>query len=167
VRDRVAKGYFKQLLCVLLIVGLSHSLWAKNQEESIMSIEQEKALKTVELMTESFHDKNISGVLGSYEPGAAVMFDPGNPVTDIEVLKQMFEGAFQINPKFEYPKGHEVYIANGIALHIAPWLMTARAPDGAMISKSGLSVAVLRKQSSGEWLMVLDNPNGQLLMETH
>ncbi|OUS34844.1 hypothetical protein A9R00_12355, partial [Oleispira antarctica] len=76
-----------------------------------------------------------------------------------------FEGAFQINPKFDYPNGHEVYIANNIALHIAPWVMTGKAPDGTSIKQSGLSVAVLRKQESGNWLMVLDNPHGQQLLD--
>lgn len=130
-----------------------------------MNPEQIKALSTIETMTAAFHQKDINAVLSSYEKGAAVMFEPGSPVSDTELLKQMFQGAFQINPEFSYPKGHEVYISNDIALHIAPWVMTGTAPDGTAVSNSGLSVAVLRKQADGHWLMVLDNPNGQALMD--
>ena len=129
-----------------------------------MTTESAKVLQTVETMTAAFHKKDIQTVLSTYEQGAAVMFEAGTAITDPNMLKQMFEGAFQINPKFEYPKGHEVYMANDIALHIAPWIMSGTAPDGTVISDTGLSVAVLRKQSNGQWLMVLDNPNGQSLL---
>jgi ketosteroid isomerase-like protein len=152
-----------------LLILLSSSLWGTAQADSIkenlMNNETNQALQTVELMTAAFHNKDIKGVLSHYEKGAAIMFEAGSPITDPEILKQMFEGAFQINPTFKYPKGHEVYVANDIALHIAPWKMNGVAPDGSAISDSGLSVAVLRKQANGRWLMVLDNPNSQALMD--
>jgi ketosteroid isomerase-like protein len=43
--------------------------------------------------------------------------------------------------------------------------MTGTAPDGTPIRQSGLSVAVLRKQADGKWLMVFDNPFGQHLLD--
>ena len=163
-RNIVTKGYLKQSLIFLLTISFNNVVWADNKEEKIMSSDKTKVLTTIESMTAAFHQKNINGVLTSYEDGVAVMFKPGMPVSDPALLKEMFEGAFQINPKFDYPNGHEVYIANDIALHIAPWVMSGKAPDGTEISETGLSVAVLRKQANGNWLMVLDNPNGQVLM---
>lgn len=76
----------------------------------------------------------------------------------------MFEGAFALNPTFEY-SGHEVYVADDIAIHIAPWTMTGQTPDGETIADNGLSVAVLRCQANGKWLMVIDNPYGARLLE--
>jgi ketosteroid isomerase-like protein len=152
-----------------LLILLSSCLWTTSQadgiKENLMNSDKNQALQTVEMMTAAFHNKDIRGVLSHYEKGAAIMFEAGSPITDPEILKQMFEGAFQINPTFEYAKGHEVYVANDIALHIAPWKMKGTAPDGSTISDSGLSVAVLRKQADGRWLMVLDNPNSQALMD--
>ncbi|WGV98419.1 DUF4440 domain-containing protein [Vibrio sp. YMD68] len=130
-----------------------------------MNSEQNKVLNTVATMTSSFHKKDITGVLNSYEDGGAVVFEPGTPISDPKLLKEMFEGAFLINPQFDYPNGHEVYIVNDIALHIAPWVMYGTAPDDTQIKETGLSVAVLRKQANGQWLIVLDNPNGQALMD--
>ena len=69
----------------------------------------------------------------------------------------------QANPVFTY-SGHEVFIKGNVATHISPWKMTAKAPDGTVIKQSGLSVAVLRKQKNGEWLMIIDDPHGQFLM---
>jgi len=130
-----------------------------------MNSEESKALNTITSMTTAFHHQDMAGIMASYENGGAVMFEPGKAISDPEIIKKMFAGFFQINPNFTYPKGHEVYIANDIALHIAPWEMTGKMPDGTEIQKKGLSVAVLRKQTNGDWLMVLDNPNGQALME--
>jgi ketosteroid isomerase-like protein len=164
-RNKVTKSYLIQSIFVLLIISLSNVARAENTEEKIMNSDKAKILSTIESMTSAFNQKDIGGVLASYEGGAMVMFEPGAPVSAPELLKQMFEGAFQINPKFDYPNGHEVYIANDIALHTAPWVMIGKTPDGTEVSNSGLSIAVLRKQEDGHWLMVLDNPNGQSLME--
>ena len=150
---------------VLLLSGLLTSFMAASQESKIKMTQNNQVLNAIQTMTHAFHKKDIKGVINSYEKDVAVMFEPGQAVSDPAIIKQMFEGAFQINPKFNYPNGHEVYIANNIALHIAPWVMTGKAPDGTNIKQSGLSVAVLRKQADGKWLMVLDNPHGQQLLD--
>ena len=130
-----------------------------------MNSEETNVLNTVESMTDAFNQKDIDGVLSRYEIDAAVMFEPEEKISGPAVLRQMFEGAFNLNPTFSYPNGHEVYISNDIALHISPWVMKGSQPDGSKIEQSGLSVAILRKQTNGRWLLVLDNPHGQLLME--
>jgi len=150
---------------ILLVTSLLSVSIAASEEENIMNNEETKVIEAIETMTSAFHKKDIDSVLTSYEDGAAVMFEPGTRISDPAVLRKMFEGAFQLNPKFNYPKGHEVYISNNIAMHIAPWVMKGKAPDGSDIEQSGLSVAVLRKQEGGKWLLVLDNPHGQRLME--
>ncbi|WP_440056079.1 YybH family protein [Pseudoalteromonas sp. T1lg65] len=122
-------------------------------------------LDAVKSMTKAFNNKDMQAVLHSYEEQATVLFEPGVNVSGKAELTEMFSGAFQLNPKFEYPKGHEVLVCGDIALHIAPWTMNARTPDGDEIAESGLSVAVLRKQSDGKWLLVLDNPHAQILLE--
>jgi len=156
--------YFRQSLFVLLAVSLWDIALADKNEEKLMNTEDAKVLNTVTSMTAAFHQKDIASILTSYEEGAAIMFDPGKAISDPTLIQQMFEGAFQINPAYTYPKGHEVYRANDIALHIAPWEMKGQGPDGTELSASGLSVAVLRKQANGSWLMVLDNPHGQALL---
>lgn len=129
-----------------------------------MSEEERKVLSTVEQMTAAFHKGDIGGVMASYEPDATVVFEPGAPIKDPAVLQQMFQGAFTLNPRFEYA-GHEVFVQGDIAIHFAPWSMTGKSPDGMDVTNSGLSVAILRKQSDGRWLMIFDNPHGQHLMK--
>ena len=125
--------------------------------------EQQSVLNAVEKMTHAFHNKDIKGVMKSYEPDAVVVFEPQQPVSDEHMLTEMFKGAFTLNPRFEYG-GHEVFVNGNIAMHIAPWVMEGQAPDGTKIAQNGLSIAILRKQKNGEWLMVFDNPHGSFLM---
>lgn len=118
---------------------------------------------TIERMTAAFQKNDIDVVMSTYEPGAVVLFEPGKPVTGGQLLRQMFGGMAAAKPVFAY-SGHDVIMSGDTALHIAPWTMTAHAPDGKEIRQSGLSVAVLRRQTDGSWRMVIDNPHGAHLL---
>ncbi len=135
-------------------------------EGSNMTQDQQEVLAAIEAMTSAFQSKDITKVMESYEPGATVVFEPDAPVDDAAQLQQMFAAVSEINPEFRYENGHEVIVAGDVALHIAPWEMSAKAPDGQNIEQSGLSVALLRKQSDGSWKMVIDNPYGGRLLST-
>jgi len=131
-----------------------------------MSEDQKQVLATVTTMTEAFQSGDLSQVMESYETKAAIAFEPGQTISDRATIEQMFQGAFTLNPQFTYA-GHEVMISGDLAIHIAPWTMRAKTPDGQEVNQSGLSVAVLRRQSDGRWLLVIDNPHGQHLMQTN
>ena len=125
--------------------------------------EQKAVHKAVMRMTNAYHDRDINAVMASYEPSMFVVFEPENPISDLDKLRKKFEESFAINPKFTY-SGHEVFVHGDLAYHFAPWTMKGTAPDGTEITGNGLSVAVLRKQSNGEWLIIFDNPHGQYLI---
>ena len=133
-------------------------------ENKDFTSEQNAVMNAILEMTSAFHKKDINGVMASYEPQAVIVFEPEKPVSDPTVIREGFYTFFAVNPKFEY-SGHEVFINGNLAIHFAPWIMTGKAPDGTEIKQSGLSVAVLRKQSSGKWLMLFDNPFGQHLLD--
>lgn len=133
-------------------------------EKKTFTREQNEVMEVILDMTESFHKKDLKGVLTTYEPNAVIVFEPEKPVSDIDAIRQGFMGFFAVNPKFEY-SGHEVFINGNLAMHFASWKMTGKAPDGTEIKQSGLSVVVLRKQQNGKWLMVFDNPFGQHLLD--
>jgi uncharacterized protein (TIGR02246 family) len=115
-------------------------------------------------MTSAFHQGDISAILGAYEAGAVVVGEPGKPVQGEAALREMFAGYIAVKPQFVY-SGHEVIVAGDLALHLAPWRMTGMAPDGSAIQQRGLSVAVLRRQPDDSWLMVIDQPFGDALVE--
>jgi uncharacterized protein (TIGR02246 family) len=149
----------------LLIAAVTTQAQTKRMmEKRTFTAEQNEVMQVILDMTESFHKKDINGVLASYEPNAVIVFEPEKPASGTDAIKQGFMDFFAVNPKFEY-SGHEVFINGNLAMHFAPWTMTGKAPDGTAIQQSGLSVVLLRKQQNGKWLMVFDNPFGQHLMD--
>ncbi len=149
---------------LILIAGVVFaSAIAHSGDGESMTDAQKNVLEVVERMTEAFQKGDIEGVMRTYEESAVVVFDPESPTSDPAVLRQMFQGAFSMKPDFQY-SGHEVVIAGDIAVHLAPYQMKGKTPDGAEILQAGLSVAVLRKQADGGWLMVIDNPHGERLL---
>lgn len=131
--------------------------------ENNFNDEQKKVFSTIEKMVNSFQNKDIEGVLATYEDNAIVMFEPQKPVQGKETLRSVFTQFVGMNPQYTF-SGHEIYISGDIATHIAPWKMVGQLPDGTKIEQNGLSVAVLRKQADGNWLMIQDNPHGQFLL---
>lgn len=156
--------FLSRLTLIILPFMITVSLYSQTNKTKTMTKEQLNVLSAIENMTLAFQNKNIDRVMASYEPGAVVVFEPEKPISDENVLREMFIQMSMLNPIFTY-SGHEVFISGNIATHISPWQMTAKTPDGKTITQSGLSVAVLRKQSNGEWLMIMDNPHGQFLMD--
>lgn len=136
---------------------------SEKKMENNFNEEQKKVFSTIEKMVSAFESKNIDGVLATYEDNAIVMFEPQKPVQGKEKLRSVFTQFVGMNPKYTF-SGHEVYISEDIATHIAPWTMVGQMPDGTKIEQSGLSVAILRKQADGNWLMIQDNPHGQFLL---
>ena len=133
-------------------------------EGQTMTDDQKAVLATVEHMTGRFMAGDIPAVMDSYESKATVVFEPESPVSEAEKLVAMFTGMSGVSPVFTYPAGHEVIVNEDIALHISPWSMTGKTPDGQELAQQGLSVAVLRRQPDGGWKMVIDNPHGGHLL---
>ena len=140
-----------KFLTVLTLIAASMlaSAVAQSQEGNQMNEDQKNVLAVIERMTGAFQKGDIETVMATYEPSAVVAFEPGIPISDPAILREMFQGASTVNPQFSY-SGHEVIVAGDIAVHFAPWTMTGTAPDGTEIAQSGLSVAVLRRQAGSE-----------------
>lgn len=144
---------------------MTYSQKQKVMQANTISKEEQEVLTAVETMTQAFNGKDIDGVMSSYQTDALVIFEPKTPIRYSDALREMFLAAFEINPKFEYPKGHEVFVNGNSATHIAPWIMTGKGPDGSIIEQRGLSIAHLKKQKNGKWLLTFDNPHGSFLMD--
>lgn len=118
---------------------------------------------TIDTMTSALAAHDVDTILRTYEPGAVVVGTPEQPTSGAAALRALFEGFVATDPKLSF-SGHSIIQAGDIALHLSPWSMTGTAPDGSAIRDGGLSVAVLRRQIDGRWLMVIDEPHGDGLM---
>lgn len=117
---------------------------------------------TIQAMTAAFHEGDLPGILRTYEPDAVVLGEPRSPVRGRPALEAMFSGFIAARARFTF-HGYEVVQGADLALHLTPWTMTGVAPDQTPITASGLSVAVLRRQPDGRWLMVIDHPFGDAI----
>lgn len=126
--------------------------------------QESQILATIEEMTSSFNRGEIDRVMATYERGAVVMGEPNVAVSGDAALREMFAGFVAAQAQFSFG-GHEVVQAGDLALHLTPWKMQGAGPDGSPMAASGLSVAVLRKQPDGRWLMVIDHPFGDAITQ--
>ncbi len=143
--------------CALLIATFFISINAYSEEVRIENAEERQVMSLINKMTSSLQRGDIDNVMSTYEEGAIVMFEPGMALADREVSAQIFQEMAALKPEVTY-SGHEVFIAGDIAMHISPWSMKGKTPDGQEVKQSGLSVAILRRQKDGDWKMIIDNP---------
>lgn len=156
---RLPRSQFLALTLFASTLGASLTSPTLAEESTTMNAEQTAVLNVIETMTSSFAQADIDGVMNTYEPNAMVMFEPGLGLSDEDAIRQGFTEFASMNPSFTYGE-HQVIVAGDIGVHISPWQMKGTTPDGAAMEIGGLSVAVLRKQPDGKWLMVIDNPYG-------
>lgn len=126
--------------------------------------EKGRIQSTVDAMTSAFSKGDIDGILRTYEPGAVVVGEPGKPVSGEAELRALFAGFIAVKPIFTF-HAHEIVQAGAIAVHLSSWTMKGVAPDGSAVEQGGLSVAVLRRQVSGGWLMIIDDPYGDWILQ--
>lgn len=126
-------------------------------------MEHDKINATVDNNNSAVNAADIDAILATFEPNGVLVGQPGMPTKGTPALRDAFNQFIAINPQITVSK-YDVIQADDIALHSSTWKMTGRTPDGHPIEQSGFSLVVLRKQSDGQWLMVIDNPFGDHLM---
>jgi len=156
-------SFFKKPVLAAALVPMTFATLSLADGTSDMTTDENSVLSLIESMTSSFEKGDIDAVMQTYEASQSIAFEPGMPVSDSKVSRQLFEQFRALSPKFSY-SGHEVIVEGDIAVHVAPWQMTGTDPEGKTITGAGLSIAVLRRQPDGSWKMVIDNPHGSRLM---
>ena len=124
--------------------------------------DRQAVIDAIESMGRCYGQGDIEGVMTAYEPGAVVLFEPGVPTQGTQSLASAFLASLAVAPPFRLG-AHEVVLAGDVALHLAPYAMRGRMPDGEAIEAEGLSVAVLRRQAGGVWRMLIDHPHAHLM----
>lgn len=111
------------------------------------------------LFTAAFNSGNLEALMALYEPDAQLVQQPGQVTTGHEAIRQALQqflalkGAMQITTRY-------VIRGDAIALLSGQWHLKGSGPDGKSVEMGGKSVEVARRQSTGEWLLVIDHPFG-------
>lgn len=156
---------FQRLMCLAFVMLGTQSIHAQSQNnQGSQTVEHAQIQSTIDTNNAAVSARDIEGVLATYEPDAVLVGQPGMPVMGTSALREAFKQFLALDPKLAVT-GQEIIQAGDTALHSYTWKMSGKAPDGTPIEQSGLSVVVLRKQSDGRWLMVIDNPFGNHLLQ--
>jgi uncharacterized protein (TIGR02246 family) len=153
-----------RLMCLAFIMLGTQSIYAQSQDnQESQTMEHAQIQSTIDTNNAAVSARDIDGVLATYEPNAVLVGQPGMHAIGTQALRESFKQFLALEPKLAVT-GQEVIQMGDIALHSYTWKMSGKAPDGTPVQQGGLSVVVLRKQSDGRWLMVIDNPFGDHLL---
>ncbi|WP_250288029.1 YybH family protein [Streptomyces atroolivaceus] len=112
--------------------------------------EYEKALRPEDitrLFVERSNAGDAAGVAALYEEEAVLAFPPGEVTVGREAIRVLWEKVLAGRPHFEQEPPLPTLVSGDIALTSTP------PKDG-----SGARAQVVRRQSDGSWLRVLDQP---------
>jgi len=101
----------------------------------------------------------LEAALALYEPGATFVAEPGRSVTGTDAIREVLTGFLAMKPTFTIEVPLVVQAGDTALLH-SKWTLTGTGPDGSAVNMEGQGIEVVRRQSSGNWLFVVDNPWG-------
>jgi len=101
----------------------------------------------------------IDDLVALYEPQATLMASPGKLVTGTVGIREALARFVAAKPKMSLaPK--VVAQSGDLAVVTAKWELAMTGPDGKPANMTGQSVEVVRRQTDGRWLFVIDLPFG-------
>jgi uncharacterized protein (TIGR02246 family) len=114
---------------------------------------------TDRLFAEALNAGRIDDLVALYEPQATLMASPGKLVTGAVAIREALAQFLAGKPRMSLtPK--VVAQSGDLAVVTARWDLAATGPDGKPATMNGQSVEVVRRQSDGRWLFVIDLPFG-------
>jgi len=114
------------------------------------------------LIGEAMTAKDIDAALSLYEPDATFAIPKGfgeGSVTGLDGLRETLTGFLTMSPELRIT-AENTLLAGDMAMVTGNWTLKGTGPDGNDIAANGRFADVVRRQSDGSWLFVIDNPNG-------
>lgn len=111
------------------------------------------------LFTEAFLAQDLDRLLSLFEPGATLVPQPGQPVSGAAAICQALAEFLALKGEFTMEPA-QVIQTEEIALVCSRWRLVGTAADGSRVELVGQTSDVVRRQSDGRWLLVIDSPFG-------
>ncbi|MFJ8621375.1 YybH family protein [Kitasatospora sp. NPDC093550] len=106
----------------------------------------------------AFNSGDATLLAGVYEPGAVFVPSPGTTATGAELHRANAEFLALGLPISVRPR--HTYVADDIALLIVDWEISGTTADGTDVHLTGTATDVARRDPTGHWHYVIDNPFG-------
>ncbi len=114
------------------------------------------------LIGEAITAGDMDAALSLYEPDATFALPKGfgeGSVTGLGGIREVFTGFIAMSPDLTV-NAEKSLLAGDTALVIGNWTLKFTDADGKDTEANGRYADVVRRQSDGSWLFVIDNPNG-------
>jgi ketosteroid isomerase-like protein len=114
------------------------------------------------MLGEAITSGEIDAALSLYEPGATFAMPTGfgeGSVTGIDGLREALGGFLAMSPELRI-NPEKTLVSGDLAMVTGNWTLRGRDAEGNDVDASGRYADVMRRQSDGRWLYVIDNPNG-------
>ena len=118
----------------------------------------------VERLDRAFNEGDLPTLLRLYEDEAVVVTEPGKLARGAEELRRFFTQALQSGASARQVTT-QVLEAGGVALFLSRWTLHPSGSDPDAPARSFIATTVFRRQPSGEWKILIDNPFGPLILE--
>jgi uncharacterized protein (TIGR02246 family) len=126
-------------------------------------MDKHNPVDAVNQLVEAVNQGNLDAAVACYEAGATLIVQPGHVATGTQAIRDAFAGFIAM--KTIITTEHYKIIQSGdVVLYSSTWHATGTAPDGSAVKMAGSSSDVLRRQTDGRWLIVIDNPFGASIL---
>ena len=113
-----------------------------------------------QLFSKFFNAGDIDALLSLYESDATMVPQPGQPpVSGPAAIREALNGFLALKGQF-IVESTNVILANDIALLFSKWTLSGTDPKGNAVELCGQTSDVVRRQTDGTWLVVIDSPFG-------
>jgi len=118
---------------------------------------------TIEHLVQAINRGDANAAAALYEKEAVMVAQPGALAAGASALRQALAGFIALKPTLTM-EARELVQTGDLALYLSRWNLRGTGPDGKEVRMNGSSTDVLRRQSDGRWLIVIDNPWGIALL---
>ncbi len=131
---------------------------ANGYEKGII-MELPDPLDVVTQLVTAMNACDLESALTLFELEASFVMKPGVVVHGTAGIRQSLEGFMGLKPTLTI-EAQQIVQAGDVAQYCARWSMKGSDPTGTAVQLGGRSSSILRRQSDGRWLFLVDNPWG-------
>jgi ketosteroid isomerase-like protein len=109
------------------------------------------------LQVKEFNKGNVNSLMTLYDNDACFASRSGQVIKGLGSIRLALQDFIDMRCKLEV-KVKKVLEATNLALIVTEWSIKGIESDGKTVNLTGMGTVVLRQQSDGTWLIVIENP---------
>jgi uncharacterized protein (TIGR02246 family) len=119
----------------------------------------DSAAQVIERFATHLNEGDVDAALALYDEDAVFAVQPDQVARGRDQIREALQGFAALKPSLS---GNIVKVleTDDHAVVFNRWNLTGTAPDGTSVEMGGTSADVLRRDDSGEWKVLIDDPWG-------